>query len=672
MEDGVYRNSCPRNCFGTCGILSHVENGRLVKVAGDPAHGFSQGHLCAKGYAFTQYVYSENRLKFPMKQSPRGSGKWIRISWEEAFTAIAEKMIELKSRYGSNLASGYNKYSGNLGLLHYAVEGMFNSIGPHTKPVGNPCALSGKHAINRSFGQDFSSDPEAMANAELIVLWGANPAVTNVHQMKFIQAARRKGALFAVIDPVFTPTAQKADLYIQIKPGTDAWLAYGISKILLAEGKIASDFLAFRTAGWEPYRKFLEEDICLEEVYKRTGVCEEAVRAIADLYGERKNAFTWNGLGIQRNTEGRGSIEAINSLAAMAGNLTAPYGGLYYMHFDVEDFPLSLLNHEGPGHSKIKASREVDIGHFARGALNLQEPPLKLLWIASRNIATQDQNLNAWKELLSQLELIVVVDLYMTKTAEQADIVLPAASHFEEEDLNVGYWHYWLSLNQKAIPPYYEAKSDLQIARELTARLNELAPGFSNFPSSKEPIDWIKEELTPEMLNRYSIASWEDLLDGPRKRQDLAQGIPSGGKFNFPGISEALEMAGKTFAPTSRKPGGYRLLSPQSLLRIHSQYEKISWLYGENPGNWIEISAKAAREQEIEDGAIIELFNEHGALSGIARINPTLPDDVVQAAQAGSSPVNQLIASSGGMEIQESTYFYDSLVMLRKWSGENV
>ncbi|WML29190.1 molybdopterin-dependent oxidoreductase [Neobacillus sp. OS1-32] len=157
MKDGIYRNTCPRNCFGSCGILSYVKNGRLMKVTGDPKHGFTQGKLCAKGYAYTQFVYNPKRLKYPMLQTPRGSGNWKRISWDEAYSIIADKIIELNHRYGSNLACGYNKFSGNLGILHYAVEGMFNSIGPHTKPVGNPCALTGKLAVNQSFGHSFSS-----------------------------------------------------------------------------------------------------------------------------------------------------------------------------------------------------------------------------------------------------------------------------------------------------------------------------------------------------------------------------------------------------------------------------------------------------------------------------------------------------------------------------------
>ncbi|WP_070120875.1 molybdopterin-dependent oxidoreductase [Bacillus marinisedimentorum] len=673
MKDGIYRNSCPRNCYGTCGILSHVENNKLIKVTGNPNHGYTKGKLCAKGYAYTEFVYSPHRLKYPMMQTPRGSGNWQRISWDEAYSRIAEKMIELNRRYGSNLASGYNKFSGNLGLLHYATEGMFNSIGPHTKPVGNPCALTGKSAFNRSFHKSYSSVPEDMQGANLIVLWGANPAVTNVHQMKFIYGARRRGAKLVVIDPIFTKTAQKADLYIQIQPGTDMWLALGIAKILLQEEKYAEEFVERHSEGWAVFKHWLETELELEYVHEKTGVSLEAICELSSLYASIKPAATWAGLGIQRTCNGSNSIEAINSLVAMTGNLTEPNGGLYYMHFDVEKFPCALLHHQGPQHPVIKSSREAEISNLAENALKFNDPPLKLLWIASRNILTQDTNLNAWQELLDQLELVVTVDLFMTKTAQQSDIVLPAATHFEEEDLNIGYWHYWLSLNQKAIPPYYEAKSDLQIARELTQKLNERSPSFSNFPADKEPIDWIKDELTPEIMQRYGISCIEDLMERPfhKKGEPLFSDMKE--KFHF-FLSIGSELPEKDSAGSRQNRRAFRLISPQSLLKIHSQYEWLSWLHPrENKEAYVQISRSAAADLKLDENMKVEIFNEHGKVIRRVKINPLLPSHTILATQGGQHPINQLIKEDGKQREQEaSSYFYDSLVNIRKWREPDV
>lgn len=667
MEDGIYRNTCPRNCYGTCVILSHVKDNRLVKVTGDPSHGFTKGSLCAKGYAYTQFVYNPHRLKYPMLQTPRGSGNWKRISWDDAYSIIAKKMIELEARYGSNLASGYNKYSGNLGLLHYATEGFFNSIGPHTKPIGNPCAMTGLNALERSFGKNFSAIPENMAYSKMIVLWGANPAVTNVHQMKFIYEARGKGAILVVIDPVLTQTAKKADLYIQIKPGTDMWLALGVAKLLYENGHASNDFLNERGECWNEYINFITHGIRMQEVYERTGVSSEAIAELARLYSANKPTATWAGLGIQRNSNGKDSIEAINSLVALSGNLTIPNAGLYYMHVDVEGFPNRLLNLEGPQNALVPASRTVDISDYANNALSFDDPPLKFLWIASRNIFTQDQNLAEWKELVDQLELIVTVDMYLTKTAMQSDLVLPAATHFEEEDLNIGYWHHWISMNQKAIPAYYEAKSDLQIARELTRKLNQLSPGFSNFPHEKEPIDWIREEITPEIKDIYGMNGFEDLITKSyhKKEKSIFPDDRQLFKFFIPKKKNSIDAQASGL-------DSFTLLTPQSLLKIHSQYEWVSWLSPKKDESLIEISLAAAKKNGIAERDKIELYNDSGFIIGIARISHHLPENVVLAHQAGDNPINQLIKNKNTEKPDCSTYFYDSIVRLRKWEGDNV
>ncbi len=657
----IFRNVCPRNCYGTCSMLSYVENGILTKVTGDPKHGYSKGHLCAKGYAYTQYVYNPYRLKYPVLQSPRGSGNWKRISWDEAYNIIARKILELHDRYGSNLALGYNKFSGNLGILHYATEGMFNSLGPHTKPAGNLCMGTGEQAIRDSFGGEFRNPaPEDMAEAKLVVLWGANPAVTNVHQMKFIYSALKKGGKLVVIDPLYTATAARADLYVQIRPGTDALLAHGIAKLLL-EKKEGRDE-PVHLPGWKAYKEFLKNKIDLDTVCQKTGITHEYIEKLAVLYDNCRPAATWAGFGIQRNNHGKESMKAIISLAALTGNIHVKGGGVYFAHDDINDFPLHLARFPEKKHPIIPRSRQINIANFAEEALQLTDPPLKFLWIASRNPLSQDQNLKGWQELIKNLELIVTVDLYMTETAKHSDIILPAASHFEEEDLLVGYWHHWLSFNEKAVAPYFEAKSDLKIARELTKKLNELSPGFSNFPYDREPIDWIKMELTPKIKKRYGIGSYKDLLEGPRHRTDMEPESVAGENFSF--------FAGKKPAGSDEEKNyPYRLLSPQSLLRIHSQFSHVPWLRPEHEETVAVIGTTLAAKKEIKDGMKIKIYNEQGALTATAKTNEYLPEDTVVVEQGGKNPINQLIKINGGNNIPESTYFYDCYVNISKKEG---
>lgn len=669
MPTKIVRNTCPRNCFGSCSMLSVVEDGRLVKVTGDKKHGYTEGKLCAKGYSYTQYVYNPLRLKHPIMQVPRGSGNWKKISWDEAYTTIAKKILELNERYGSNLAAGYNKFSGNLGLLHYAVEGMFNSIGPHTKPVGNVCLATGARATEDSFGELVSAVPEHMAQSKAIVIWGANPAVTNVHKMKFIYEARKKGGKLVVIDPVFTETAEKADLYIQINPGTDAMLALGVSKLLLRKNDPACEQQNFETVGCNDFKKSVRQTINMETVCKITGVSLEAIEELTNLFQTIKPIATWNGFGLQRNQFGRESVKMINSLVALSGNLNIPHGGIYYAHDDIEAFPMALANFPEKTHPKIKKSRTINSSNFSMEAKDLDDPPLKLLWTASRSTLSQDQHIDIWMDLLAEIELVVTVDLFMTSTAKHSDIVLPAASHFEEEDLNVGYWHHWLSINEKAIAPFYEAKSDLKIARELTEKLNELSPGFSTFPSHLEPLDWIKKELSPTIKEKYSIDSYEDLLEGPKHQRKVSDSPATTlNTFTFI-LPEEVDDLFNTLVDTHNKEKNYRfrLLTPQSLLKIHSQFSQVTWLHPDEEVTIVEINRAVAKEKGILNGESVRLYNSNGAVTATAKTNDLLPENVVLVEQTSENSINQLIGiSATDNHADESTHFYDCFVDIMK------
>lgn len=650
-------------------MLSYVKDGKLLKVTGDPKHGFTQGHLCAKGYAYTQYVYNPLRIKYPIYQSSRGSGNWKRITWNEAYAIIAQKILELNDRYGSNLACGYNKFSGNLGLLHYAVEGMFNSIGPHTKSYGNLCSSTGEEAIKSSLGQIVSPRPEDMARAKLIVIWGANPAVTNIHQMKFIYKARRSGGKLVVIDPIYSVTAAKADLYVQITPGSDAFLAFGIAKLLIEKGIWDESSMKDETIGWANYKNFLQNRIDLNTICEKTGISIDVLEKLANLYATMKPLATWNGFGIQRNEFGGLSIKAIASLSAISGNLHLENGGVYYANDDLNAFPLTLLNFPEKKHPIIRKSRSINSLNFALEAKNLSDPPLKFLWIASRSPLSQDQHIKEWKNLFRQLELIVTVDLYMTETGKYSDIILPAASHFEEEDLNVSYWHHWLSINQKTIPPYFEAKSDLHIARELTRKLNELSPDFSSFPSDLKPTDWINAEISEEIKSLYNIGSYQDLIKGPKQRKmQNAQINNENQKFTFLDLNEIdlLSINVSNLDREENRQYPYQLLSPQSLLKIHSQFSEVTWLYPEPEETIVELTDIVAKDKNIHEGMRVKIFNQFGSIIASVKINPFLPRNVILVKQTGKNSINQLIGYFVDKHDIKSGPFYDSYVDITK------
>lgn len=670
----VFRNVCPRNCYNSCAMLSYVRDGKLYKVAGDPQHGFTRGKLCSKGYAYLKYVYSPNRLRFPLRQYPRGSGKWEKISWNEALEQIAEKILELNKRYGSNLSLTYNNGSGNIGLLHqYASAAFFNSLVQHTKPVGNFCLAAGQDAFTYDFGQTLNPDPEQMGYAKLILLWGANPACTAIQQMKYINAARKAGAKLVVIDPLFTSTAAKADLYIQIRPGTDGLLALGLAKKLIENEDYDREFVENHIYGFEAFSRYLNNsDFSPSRLSTVTGITEEAFYELSQLLKEYKPCSSWIGYGFQRHSNSGQSIRAINALMALTGNIGKSGAGAYYLHLGQEAFPLKLANHNSSVQNRL-----VNINDFASSILSLQDPPVKFIWISGRNPLSQDQGLTAWRELLNQLELIVTVDLFMTKTAEHSDLVLPAASHFEEYDLNISYWHYWLALNEKALPAYYEAKSDLEIFRLLTRKLNKLSAGFSDFPAELSAEDWLASEITTQIKVSYGINSWQDLKNGPKK---LQMEIPwssckfrtASGKFEIYSKlarKNNLPALPKYHPPQSSKHP-FQVLSPQKNEFIHSQTKWLPRIIHDQ-ASLVLINTNDAQTHNLRDDESVILYNDNGSLSKKVQITDSVPPGVLVVFQGGQEPINSLINESfcdmGKLKNHyNGNAFYDLFVSLKK------
>ncbi|HEY2420916.1 MAG TPA: molybdopterin-dependent oxidoreductase [Neobacillus sp.] len=478
----ITRHVCPRNCYSTCSILGYTKNGRLQKVTGDPKHGYTKGLLCAKGYNYINTVYHPDRLKYPMRQYPRGSGQWQRISWTEAINIIAGKIIELNKRYESNLSLALNKYSGNMGVLHQAMEGFFNGLGRTSRAVGNPCWAPGMDAVYYDYGEHQTSDMEDILQVETIILWGINPVWTSIHSLRYIYEAQRRGAKVITIDPVYTETAKKSDAFIQIKPRSDGALATAIAKYILEHDLYDHEFIAHYTVGWEELKETINR-ISMEEALEQCGQTIEAIQYLAERLGKNKPVYIWMGFGMQRHRNGGQNIRAINALAAITGNIGRKGSGAQFGQRATWKFTYHILNPFPYEKRKNAGVRPLDMNDFANDLQRQQDPPIKFLWITCRNLLTQSANVEQLKKALQSLELIVTVEQFLTDTAQYSDLVLPATTQFEEWDIVPSYWHHWISINQPAIEPYFESKSELEIARLLSKRLNEYENHFSAFPT---------------------------------------------------------------------------------------------------------------------------------------------------------------------------------------------
>jgi anaerobic selenocysteine-containing dehydrogenase len=648
----VTRHVCPRNCYSSCGMLGFTRNRKLVKITGDVKHGYTNGKLCPKGYNYLSHIYHPERLKYPMIQSKRGSGEWSKISWDEAIEIICNKIIELYDRFGTNLSLALNKYSGNFGILHNSVEGFFNSLGQTSRAIGSPCWSSGLDASIYDYGNYRNSDPEQLSFADTIILWGSNPVWTSIHSVPYLYEAKMRGAKVITIDPVFTATAKKSDIYVQINPGTDGAMALAIAKIIVKKNGLDEGFINQYTTGFEAYLSYLkslEMDILLKEC----GLGIDVIEKLADTMIPGKNTMVWIGFGFQRNKNGGQNIRSINALMAMTGNIGKSGSGVLYAQKASMKFTNQITKYFHHSFDEETSVRSLPMNDFANALQEVKNPPVKMLWVSCRNLLTQNPDLKLLEKILGNLELLVTVDQFMTPTAKLSDIVLPTTTNFEEWDIVPSYWHHWIGMNEPAIEPYYESKSDLEIVKLLARRLNTLRPGFSTFPFEKSVEDFIHDEFTDEMYDSLGISDWRELLDGPKRVnlpdiawEDKDFETPSG-KFEF--YSERAVSNGKppiahyTFSKTEMADDQFFMITNHGQFSLNSQFQNLNLLQGDRKEPIVYIHPSNADKNELTNGSWVNVFNDVGEVKLKCLLTQNVHPSVILV-QANHELVNRLIS----------------------------
>jgi len=658
----VFRNVCPRNCYDTCSIKTYVRDGMVHFIEGAPESTFTDGALCVKGYSYWRQAYSPDRIKYPMLQQGRGSGNWKRISWDEAMERIAKKILEIKEKDGSLLGLGLTKYSGNFGITNYGVEGMMSSLGYTSRFVGTPCWPAGIDAQNYDLGDMWCNDPEDLVYSKYIIVWGANPAWCSVHTVKFLYEAQARGAKVLTIDPVFTQTAAKSDEYWQVKTGEDGALALGMARHILDRDLIDREFTREHCHGFDEFADYLTKEVTLEWAAEKTGIPAKAIARAAEEFAAARPATIWIGYGLQRHVNGGASVRAIDALVAMTGNVGRVGGGARYGHLFTWGFNYHAMVQKQPegsvgftgkagpkGEFDFKqaeqkfSDRTFNINQTARGILESDKPPVRLLWVSCKNPFSQDFDLNLMKKAFKKLEMVVVVDKFFTQTVEQADIVLPVTTLLEEWTVNASYWHYWLGLNEQAIKPMYESKSNIEIAAALSKKMNALSPGSCTFPTDINTQEWMVKEFSQGIYTLFGIQSWEDLKQGPRKAKlassaswhDRRFKTPSG-KYEFLSklAAEHGHEALPKYKPNRASTASFRLLTPHSKFNIHSQFQHLDYMEDFNPEPFVYIHPEPAAQKGISDGDYVKVTNKVGELKIKARLTTNVPRDVLMMYEA--------------------------------------
>ena len=618
----LFTTACPRNCTSTCALRVTVENGRLTAIDAHPANLATPEGPCLKGLSYLERVYSPERLLHPMRRTPKG---FERVSWDAALDLIAEAFLAARTEFGPQSLFYYSA-SGTKGLLNGRGLAFWRAFGGCTTTYGDLCWPAGLEAARLTFGDNRQSAPWDIAQARLIVLWGKNPAETNLHQMPFIEQALAAGARLVVIDPRRTQSSERAHVLIQPRPGTDGALALGLAHLIIAAGEVDRAFITSHVGGYEAFAASVSA-WTPERTAAATGVPETQIRRLAEDMGRIHPMTVCVGFGMQRYTNSGQTLRAMQALPVITGNLGRPGAGWVYANLATQVFgavkdPLDFYPPETPD-GVVRVS--VSTARLGRDMLAQQDPPLRVAWVERGNPLSQNPHTKTVREAFRRLAFRVVVDERLTDTAREADLVLPSKSLFEQSDVIGAYWHAYLQLRQKVIEPPGEVLPETDLYRALGPRLG-LADGDLDAilpaPGDAGVEAWLQGRLDPLGI------TLDDLREGPVLAPGAEEVAFADGRFTTPSgkvelvSAEAKTRWGVDELPTYREsvegPASGRFplqfLTPNTKNGIHSQFLQLSVIRTLDPGPTLFMGPEDAAARNLQGGDRVRVFNDRGEL----------------------------------------------------------
>ena len=665
-------------------MLVTVEDGRAIRVAGDPEHPFTNGFLCTKVNRYVERTYHKDRLLHPMRRvGAKGRGQFERISWDEAIEIVAERLGTIaESSDGPQAILPYS-YAGTMGMVQ--GESMdrrfFHKIGA-SKLDRTICSTPGATGMRMTLGASIGADAEGIPQSDLVVLWGTNTLTSNPHLWPFVLQAREKGAKVICIDPIRTRTAAQCDEWLAIRPGTDAALALGIMHVLFERGLEDKEYLARHTLGERQLRDRARE-YPPPRVAGITGLTEERVVALAEAYGRAKAAFIRVNYGLQRHAGGGMAVRTIACLPAVTGHWRRAGGGVQLSTSANFAFDKVALHRTDLG----PATRTINMIRLGE-ALTTRDggvggPPVRALVVYNSNPAAVAPDRNAVLRGLGREDLFtVVLEHFQTDTADWADIVLPATTQLEHWDLHLSYGHHYVSLNRPSIATLGEAKPNSEIFRLIAAKMGLTDPCFGDSDETiiRQALASTSKKLEGVTFEALAEKGWMR-LNVPTPFLPFADGgfLTPSGKCEF--YSERLKELGldpvPTYIPPYESPERDPALVKRFPLTLISspahQFLNTTFVN-------VETLRRSAREPEcilhpadaerrgIGTGMRVAVHNDRGAFTAAARIDAGIKEGVIWApsiwwgkfAQDGAN-ANQT-TSQRETDMGHGPVFYDNQV----------
>ena len=619
--------ACPHDCPDTCSLLTTVQDGVAIKVQGNPNHPLTDGVLCTKVSRYTERTYHPDRVLHPMKRvGPKGSGQFQRVSWDEALSDIATRLKTIADKHPERILP--YSYAGTMGMVQGESIAMrfFNLLGA-AKLDRTICSSAGGEALAQTFGSKVGMKVQHFAESKLILIWGSNVITSSVHFWRIAQEAKRHGAKLVCIDPRRTETADKCDVHLALNPGTDAALALALMHELITHDWLDHDYIQNHTVGFEALR-----ERALQWPPERAGeVCglkAEDIRQLAHDYAHTKPAAIRLNYGVQRSRGGGNAVRAVACLPALTGAWRHRAGGVvlsasgHALHNGV-----ALQRPDLHTHATAPLINMSTIGD----ALNTQGLVEALVVYNSNPVAVAPESAKVVKGFAREDLFTVVLEHFMTDTADHADYVLPATTQLEHWDIHNSYGHTDMVLNRPAIAPMGEAKTNTQIFRELASRM-----GMDNPLLQEDDESLCRLALqNPRNLQSAAPVTWDALLkDGfahwPVADAPFAQGgFPTAsGKCEF--FSERLAAQGLDGLPDylpNYEPANAQatyplaMISPPARNFLNSSFVNVKSLRDMEGEPLLEIHPDDAATRQVKDGAMVRVFNDRGSYQCKAQIS---------------------------------------------------
>jgi anaerobic selenocysteine-containing dehydrogenase len=684
VERTVVRGACPHDCPDTCATLVTVENGRAIEIRGAADHPPTAGTLCTKVARYLERTYSTERVLYPLKRvGKKGDGRFERIGWDEALDTIAAKFAAIAASDDGPQAIVPYSYCGTMGLLQYCSmdRRFFHRLGASLLDR-TICSTAGKAGWVATIGASMGTDVEQFEQSRLILIWGSNPIVSNLHFWTRAQNAKRRGAKLVAIDPYRSQTAEKCQQHIALLPGTDAALALGMMHVLIAEDRIDHDYIARYTVGFDALAVRAAE-YSPQRVAGICGIASDTIIELAREYASTKPSAIRLNYGMQRHAGGGNAIRAVACLPALIGAWRDPAGGALLSSSGT--YPIDSAALERP--DLIRGAPRIVNMSAIGDALHDATPPIRAIYVYNANpVAVAPESSKVAAGFAREDLFCVVHEIFATDTADYADILLPATTQLEQRDIHSSYGHLYITTNHRAIEPLGEAKPNTEVFRLLAARMGFDEPCFHDSDDDlarqafrrSDPrvagIDWDRLDLTGfARLNVRSVYApfAEGNFPTPSGKCELySETLARQGHDPLPTFVPPRESVASNPELATRYPLAF--ISPPARNFMNSSFANLPTFVAEERTPWLDIHALDAAPRGIKSGDCVRIVNDRGSFTATARVGDRSRPGVVvtpsiwwkKLAPDGANA--NAVTSQALTDLGRAATFYDCLVEVER------